>query len=243
MFQKLSGESTLRNVVIVTNMWGDVEHRVGEEREAELKGKDKFFKPVLDQHAHLARHTNTIGSAQRVLRLILHNHPLPQRIQEEIVDQGKDIAQTSAGQELDRDLWDQIRKHSDEMCELEEEMKQALEDKDEEAKKRLMKEIKEMKVKIKGIENDSKRMVPEYQKMLLDLEAHRTTIEQELRERELSQSAGTNSVLPLLIPILAIAASAALATAVFPPVAGAGAIAVLTSTIIRTVAAWIHPRP
>ena len=237
MFQELSGERTLRNVVIVTNMWGEVESRVGEKREAELKGKDIFFKPILDQHAQMARHMNTTDTAQRILRLILHNTPLPQRIQEEIVDEGKDISKTSAGQELDRELQQQIGKHKEEMRVLEEQVQQAMKDKDEDAKKRLMKEIKEMKDKIKEIESDAKRMVPDYQKMVLDLETHRAEVEKKLKE-----SSKGMTLLPGLIPILSIAAGAALVSAAIPPLAGVGAIVVITSTIVSTIIVWIRSR-
>ena len=233
MFQELSGERTLRNVVIVTNMWGEVEGRVGEKREAELKGKDIFFKPILDKHAQMARHMNTVDTAQRILRLILHNTPLPQRIQEEIVDEGKDISETCAGQELNRELQEQIRTHKEEMRVLEEEAQQAMKDKDEEAKKRLMKEIKQMKDKIKGIENDAKRMVPDYQKMVSDLETYRAQVEKQLKE-----SSKGMTLLPGLVPVLAIAAGAALASAALPSLA----VAVITSTIVSTIVVWIRSR-
>ena len=98
MFRKLCGESTLRNVVIVTNMWGEVDPRVGEAREAELMGKDIFFKPALDKGAQIARNENTVTSARKIIRLVLDNHPLPLRIQEELVNEGKDITETCAGE-------------------------------------------------------------------------------------------------------------------------------------------------
>jgi hypothetical protein len=63
MFRQLCGESTLRNVVIVTNMWGEVGREVGEAREAELGSDDRFFKPVLDKGAHMLRHNNDKTSA------------------------------------------------------------------------------------------------------------------------------------------------------------------------------------
>jgi len=237
MFQELSGEKTLRNVVIVTNMWGDVKSGVGEKREAELKEKDIFFKPIIDKHAQMARHMNTIDTAQHILRLILPNTPLPQRIQEEIVDEGKDISGTGAGQELDRGLHEQIRKHKEEMRVLEEEVQQAMKDEDEEAKKRLMKEMDGMKDKIKGIENDAKRMVPDYQKMVLDLETHRAEVEKKLKE---SCKGTTRTLLPNLIHILGIAAGAALASAALSPLAGPAVAAAITSTIVSTLTVWIR---
>jgi len=46
MFRELCGDSTLKNVILVTNMWGDVSGSVGEARERELARE--FFKPVLE---------------------------------------------------------------------------------------------------------------------------------------------------------------------------------------------------
>jgi len=148
MFQKLCGENALRNVIIVTNMRGEVKGRVGEKREAELKGKEIFFKPILDKHAQMARHLNTVDSARSILRLMLHNPPLPLRIQEEIVDHGKDITETSAGQELDRELLEERRKHEEEKRRLEEERKQVMRDRDERLKKELEEEVKRIQDEI-----------------------------------------------------------------------------------------------
>ncbi|KAF7422434.1 hypothetical protein PC9H_010590 [Pleurotus ostreatus] len=67
MFRKLCGDDSLRNVVLVTNMWGQVPLDVGEAREQELKQEDMFFKPVLDEGAQLKRHNNTL-TAGRELR-------------------------------------------------------------------------------------------------------------------------------------------------------------------------------
>jgi len=235
MFQELSGEKTLRNVVIVTNMWGDIEARVGEKREAELKGKDIFFKHIIDKHAQMARHMNTVDTAQRILRLILPNTPLPQRIQEEIVDEGKDISGTGAGQELDRELQEQIRKNKEEMRVLEEEAQQAMNDKDEEAKKRLVKEMNGMNGKIKGAENDAKRMVPDYQKMVSALGTHSAGVVKKLKESSEGMTISRG-----LISILGIATGATLAGAALSSLVGVGTSAVVASTVVGTLVVWIR---
>src|SRR5688572_18581441 len=67
MFRRLCGDSTLKNVIIVTNMWGQVPKEVGEARETELATQDLFFKPVLDSGALMLRHHNTIDSAHDIL--------------------------------------------------------------------------------------------------------------------------------------------------------------------------------
>ena len=49
MLRELFGDSALKNVVLVTNMWGDVSLDVGVARERELV--QEFLKPVLDKGA------------------------------------------------------------------------------------------------------------------------------------------------------------------------------------------------
>jgi hypothetical protein len=123
MFRQLCGDSTLKNVLIVTNMWGEVSKEVGIGRESELANNDKFFKPVLEKGAQMIRHDNNEASVKNILRSIINNHPLSLRIQREMVDQQKDISQTAAGAELNRELLLQREKHEEEMKQLREELK------------------------------------------------------------------------------------------------------------------------
>ena len=158
MFRKLCGERTLKNVVIVTNMWGAVDRRVGERREAELsRGKD-FFKPALEKSAQMARHENTVLSAQGILRLILNNHPLPLRIQVELVDEHKGVSNTDAGGELNQELNAQIMKNEEDMRALRKEMQQAIQDKDEETRE-------ELEGVIKQAEEDNQKLREETKKL------------------------------------------------------------------------------
>ena len=170
MFRKLCGDSTLQNVVIVTNRWGEVEPQVGEAREAELAREDIFFKPVLDKGARMARHDNTAPSAETIVRLILENHPLPLRIQQELVDEHKDISETGAGEELNRELNSRIRKYQEEMRTLKEQMEQTIKDKDEETRKELEIESQRMEGEISRFLTDAKRLESEYEKEKTRLE-------------------------------------------------------------------------
>jgi len=182
MFRKLCGDSTLQNVVIVTNMWGEVDPQVGDAREAELMREDIFFKPVLDKDAQMARHANTVPSAEAIIRLVLNNHPLPLRIQEELVNEHKDISETGAGEELDRELKAQIKKHKEEMLALKEEMRQAVKDKDEETRRELEIETRKMQKEIARFENDTKRLASDYKDEKERLEARVTQMEAETRQ-------------------------------------------------------------
>lgn len=182
MFRKLCGDNTLRNVVIVTNMWAEVDPQVGNAREAELIREDIFFKPVLEKGAQIARNENTVPSAQNIIRLVLDNHPLPLRIQEELVDERKDLSETGAGEELNRELNAQIRKHQQEMRALKEEMQRAIRDRDEETRKELEIEAQKMQREIAKFENDTKRLASDYKNEKDKLEARLEQMEAEARE-------------------------------------------------------------
>ncbi|KAJ6513018.1 P-loop containing nucleoside triphosphate hydrolase protein [Mycena sanguinolenta] len=162
MFRQLCGDSTLRNVVIVTNMWGDVGNEVGEAREAELASDDKFFKPALDKGARMLRHNNGITSAHAILHYLMGNHPRALRIQRELVDQRKNILQTAAGEELNRELVEQIERHKQEMAILQQEMKDAIRAKDEETKKELEVETRKLQAEMARVQNDSKKLASDY---------------------------------------------------------------------------------
>ena len=76
----------------------------------------------------------------------------------------KDITGTDAGEELNRELNEQIRRHKLEMQGLKEEMEQAMKDKDEETKKDLEAGAEEMMKLIEKLENDSQRLESDFKK-------------------------------------------------------------------------------
>ncbi|KAL0056959.1 hypothetical protein AAF712_016423, partial [Marasmius tenuissimus] len=97
MFRELCGETTLRNVVIVTNRWEEAPEGVGEAREEELKTMDGF-KPALDDGAQLVRHDNTHKSAVAIMEHFISDNPPPLTIGEE-----RQLLDAAAGQVLNHD--------------------------------------------------------------------------------------------------------------------------------------------
>lgn len=162
MFRKLCGDETLRNVVIVTNMWSEVTPEKGAARELELRSDDILFKSVIDKGALMVRHDNSIGSAQAILRHLVDNPPRALRIQRELVDEGKDITQTAAGVELNRELAILQQKHMEELAEIQREMEEALAAKDTETKEELEKVRQDLLRNVEKIENDRERLSKEY---------------------------------------------------------------------------------
>ena len=161
MFRELCGDTTLENVVLVTNMWGAVSHDVSEAREKELSSN--FFKPVLKKGAQMSRHHNTAESAHDIIRKItMKRRSVVLQIQQELVDDHKEIVDTAAGAAISRELNDQIKRHRDELAEVQKAMMRALERKDEETRKELEEDAAKLRGQMERIEKDSKEMASSY---------------------------------------------------------------------------------
>lgn len=156
MFKRLCGEDTLKNVVIVTNMWGKFPASAEEVREQQLRTDELFYKPILDRGGVMLRHDNTEQSAREILRHLIRNHPEALKIQKEIVDEKKDVTQTQACELLDREAREQYRQA---IQRLEERMARALKIKDEETQADIQREKQEMDEKLAKVEHERSELL------------------------------------------------------------------------------------
>lgn len=120
--RELCGDATLRNVIIVTNMWGEVTPEMGDKRENQLKTEEKFFLPAIAAGASVYRHDNTKLSAEIILRHIVGNIPLPLNRIQEIIDERRAPNQTTTGTVLDYELLVKEEMHRKAMEEMRREM-------------------------------------------------------------------------------------------------------------------------
>ena len=188
MFRKLCGEQTLKNIVLMTNMWGRVTPQQGADREQQLK--DDFFKAAIEKGAQLCRHTDTLESARAVLRMILEEQSAVLEIQRELIDEHKDIRQTGAGEELNREICMAVVKYGKDIRELEEEMKRAAEEGDEESreelegeKRRLQREMEDLR----KLMEEMKSMFEEAQREMKERFEERSRRMQEEFKEQLKQ--------------------------------------------------------
>ena len=177
MFRKLCGESTLKNVILVTNMWTRDPQDINEARERELSSK--FLKTALDLGAQMVRHRDTIQSAHDIVRRIMKNQPVVLQIQRELVDERKSIINTAAGESVSNELKELIRRHQAELNDVREEMKQALEAKDEAMKQVLENTKRDLQEKVEKIEKASEGLVANY---AAEKERMRARMEEMVRE-------------------------------------------------------------
>jgi len=152
MFWELCGETSLKNAVLMTNMWGGITPETGEAREQELK--NKYFRAAVEKGAQLRRHYNTPESARMVLRDILKNQPIVLKVQRELIYEGKEIGRTGAGAELDRKIHEMIRKYQEKIGMVEEELRRADTEEEEETRKDLEMEKRKMQVVMEELRED-----------------------------------------------------------------------------------------
>ncbi|KAI3607451.1 hypothetical protein WG66_004632 [Moniliophthora roreri] len=176
VFRELCGEETLRNMIIVTNMWGSVAQDVAESREVELINNEAFFKSALDKGAQIVRHDNTPEMAREILRHLVEKKSIPLRIQIEMVEQGKDVSQTASAEELDQIMNAEIKKHREAVRTLQENMKDTLRAQDEECRRRLEEESGNIQAEIDNILTEGQRL------------ASQLSVEKELLEKQMEEN-------------------------------------------------------
>ena len=97
MFQRLCGDNALRNVMLVTTMWSEIDNVTALPREEELR--TKYWGSMVKAGSRIARFDYNHESAWAIVGQ-LNGTPLPVQLQVELVDEGTPLAYTSAGSAL-----------------------------------------------------------------------------------------------------------------------------------------------
>ena len=206
IFRNLCGDGGLQNILLVTNMWSKVDRSGGEARERELANKEKFFKPALDRGARMLRHDGSEESAYTILRHLVGHEPSTLLVQDEMVNQEKDLAHTTAGADIMRELKEQAERHSEALEDLCIGIEAARLAEDEETREILQDEARKARERIKRIRSDLERMVTnfatensrlerenrrykkDFRKQTADVEHLVQLVEQERKARELAET-------------------------------------------------------
>ncbi|CAG8690728.1 16253_t:CDS:1 [Acaulospora colombiana] len=173
VFRELCGDTALKNARIVTNMWGTVEQGLGERREHQLTTNANLFGSAIDAGASVIRHDKTSDSAKNILQSILANHPLPLRIQVDMVDQRLELGDTNAGKILYEDHAKVIEDHKKEVEKIRQEMETA----NETTRKELNAELHDRNARIKAASDNMNAL-------RYNWEAERVGLQQKIHQLE-----------------------------------------------------------
>ena len=187
-FKKLCGADALRKVVLVTTFWDEVEPMVGERRERELRESTLFWAIMLRRGSEVFRHYNTKSTARSVIRHLLdirteQDQGIFLDIQREMVDQMKDLDQTSAGQLMMTALEKQRQAFERELADLQAELDLAIAQQNEEHRKAVEELRRQANESRRCAAEDRRSMQANYQS-LMDLIAERDAIEDDEDARE-----------------------------------------------------------
>lgn len=189
MFRKLCGDEGLKNVVIATTRWDSVDLSVGEAREQQLGTAKELFQPALAKGARLVRVTDASPEAARtVLRTILGQTPIPVLIQKEMVDQGRNIIQTSAGQKLISEGSARVERLQSQLVQLTADIQAADEVGDEETREELEEDRHGLVLQIASNQVDPDRLREQYEATAEDLRRKLRELREALREEQLANS-------------------------------------------------------
>ncbi|QRW07086.1 50S ribosome-binding GTPase [Ceratobasidium sp. AG-Ba] len=136
VFRNLCGNDSLSNVLIVTNMWSDPPTQAQIDRETELREHKDFFKPALEKGARMVRRSHkTKESAHEILKMLIEQEAIAMKIQRELVDEQKKLAETRAAQEIERELRIAAEKHQAELAKAKADMEAAQREREEQARR------------------------------------------------------------------------------------------------------------
>ncbi|KAF2796477.1 hypothetical protein K505DRAFT_195785, partial [Melanomma pulvis-pyrius CBS 109.77] len=98
MFKKLCGDNTLSHVVMGTTFWNHTELAVGEKRERELTQDNRFWGRMMKEGSRILRLKDDATSALEALVEVSKGSKVTLQAQNEMVEEGKTVEQTTAAQ-------------------------------------------------------------------------------------------------------------------------------------------------
>jgi hypothetical protein len=127
MFKKLCGPDPLKNVVVVTTFWDEIELLQGINVETELKTKDKLFKGLVEGKSKFVRYGKfPPGEIPKgpeflppisIVSELVALDPVFVEMQKELAE-GKTVEETSAGAELHKELRELKRQQKKDVIDL-----------------------------------------------------------------------------------------------------------------------------
>jgi hypothetical protein len=158
MFKRLCGDQNLSNVVMATCQWERVLEADGIERERQLKETKNFWGYMVERGSQVHRHYNTRESALKLIDSLVGGTTSRPKIildiQAQMVDEGKDLAATGAGQAIDDAISKEKERFAKQIAESQADMKEALASRDRETADILAQHQEEMNEKVRRLDTE-----------------------------------------------------------------------------------------
>ena len=136
LLKELCGVDNLKSVILATTHWTDKEgnhvpESVGQARMKELEDTKEFWGGMIELGSRVERHDGSKSSARKLIAdLVDRKDRVELVIQKQLVDERRNLFDTDAGQELQREVIEERTKAEDRLAELKLDMDMALLEKD-----------------------------------------------------------------------------------------------------------------
>ena len=106
MFQRLCGDSGLKNVILATTMWdtASTQQEINKFVEREQELKSDFWNRMIERGSQVRRYYNDRETGEQLIRELVRHEPVPLDIQYELVVEHKNLVDTAAGSYIDEGL-------------------------------------------------------------------------------------------------------------------------------------------
>ena len=199
IFQRLCGRNALKNVLLTTTQWSNVDQAQGEKREGELRGGD-FWGGLITGGATVARFMGTRESGLELIDKLMGNTPKPLDIQDQMVEKKMAMAETEAGKFMNGELASLHKKYQKDLGEIKGEIKKAIKDQDAMLKDILAEQRAEFLKKLREAEAEKKLLADNNADMMKKLDA--------LNEREEERRKKDRAVIAVASKDVSVAAHA-----------------------------------
>lgn len=166
LFRGLVGSRSMQNVLLVSNMWGQVTELQGEKREKELLATDDFWGSMMRFGAKCDRFNNTHKDGLRLVDKLLPNEPVPLQLQVKM-QKGVPISNTTAGKQINAQLERLNAEYEDKLGDLKIELEQARQESDREKEELIRQEQKRAEDRLQAAQSASDKL---YASKILELQ-------------------------------------------------------------------------
>ncbi|KAL2671381.1 hypothetical protein Neosp_013967 [[Neocosmospora] mangrovei] len=194
IFKRICGEEALKNVLLVTSRWNNIDEALGASRERQLR--ESFWAYMLGRGSCMSRFHGDHPSAVGLASQLLIKDPVVLQLQHEMIDEGKDLNKTSAGSFVDDGLEKLREEHLREIESLEN-LKRELKDSDRAMKRQMQADWEKERARLRETEE---------QQVSLRRDVYQE-VQSKIQDETESESSGLSRLIPLIPASLGLLAA------------------------------------
>ncbi|ERF76640.1 hypothetical protein EPUS_04460 [Endocarpon pusillum Z07020] len=188
MFKSLCGDEALSKVVLATTFWGNVNSSTGMVREKEFE-KSEYWGKMIQKGSKVLRQDDGRASARLIIEYLVKKRTpasagVALDIQIQMVDEGKSLDQTGAGQEMNAQILAMRKEYENKIATLRADLRVAIERKDKKWKAQIEDERRRTKTKLENAEKDRMKLQADNEELKKRISDRRRSFDRDFLDTE-----------------------------------------------------------